>query len=159
MKDTAFEIFKLTKTKQDLDFLDQEIDLISEALFKKEIKEFIKKEIRVSTIEALRKDFPDFETNPLSIKDNLEKIKQEIGKFKILKLTIAFEPTEEILGNILDFVRANFGEQIVLDYEVDKNILGGAVVVYEGFYEDYSLGKVLEETLQTKREEIMGQLA
>lgn len=81
---------------------------------------------------------------------NLKKIKNK----ETVSIVIAIPPTEKINEEISSFVRSEFGEDVVFEISVKPEILGGAILIFEGYYRDYSLATKLDEAFETKREEI-----
>jgi F0F1-type ATP synthase delta subunit len=97
-----------------------------------------------------------FTKNNLDIDDNdtiagfFETLKELLKKFKVIKLVLAFDPTRKTIENIHNFVKDSLGIGYVLDIEVQENILGGAIVMFEGKYNDFSLKKSIEDTFRNK---------
>lgn len=89
------------------------------------------------------------------IKEYLEGLKDEIQRLKTIKLTLAFEPKQPTIDNLFAWTTQNLGSGFILEIAVDKTILGGATVEFEGKYEDLSLKKKVEEVFGRKREELM----
>jgi F0F1-type ATP synthase delta subunit len=93
-------------------------------------------------------------SNQTATKDFLESLKHEIQKLKEINLTLAFEPNQSTIDNLFTWISQNLGDGIVLQINVDKSILGGAIIEYKGKYEDLTLRKKLEEVFGSKRGEI-----
>ena len=70
-------------------------------------------------------------------------------------MSLAIDPTPETIDRLFDWVKKNLGEGIVLDIDKDESILGGAIISFDGIYNDLSLRKTLEGIFQTKKDEIM----
>lgn len=104
--------------------------------------------------EALQKNNIQ-QNNQTAIKAYLKGLKEEIQKLKEIKLTFAFEPSQNSVDKFFDWVYQNLGDGIVLDISLDKSILGGTIIEYEGKYQDLSLRKKMEEVFGEKREEII----
>ena len=68
---------------------------------------------------------------------------------------MAFEPAQNTIENIHEFVSENIGVGYVLDIEKDERALAGSVVIFNGKYNDFTLRKSLEETFKEKREQIL----
>ena len=105
-------------------------------------------------MEAFMKGNISFEDKTM-IKEYLIGLREQLQKFKVLKLSIAFEPREFTIDNLLAWVLKNLGFGIVLDIKTDKTILAGTIIEFEGKYKDLSLKKKLEEVFASKREEII----
>jgi len=97
-----------------------------------------------------------FKKNNLDINDKdafssfLETLKGLIKKFKVVKLVLAFDPAEKTITRIHNFVKEIIGIGYILDIEVSRNVLGGAIVEFDGKYKDFSLRKKIEDTFKTK---------
>ena len=136
-----------------------EIDELLESLFKTQ-NNF---QDSLNTISALDSQMikenllkNGLDTRDLSmIKKYLECLKEEIQKLKIINLTLTYSPSQNSIDAIFSWVAQNLGKGLVLDIKVDKAILGGAIIEFEGKYEDLSLRKRLDELFRVKREEII----
>ena len=71
-----------------------------------------------------------------------------------VNVILAIPATQKINDAISSFVRSEFGEGVVLEISVKPEILGGAILIFEGFYRDYSLLTKLTEAFETKRPDI-----
>lgn len=147
-------ILEKVRTKEEANLLLSEIDLILSTLFtsRKKLEKVLTKEIRLTTYAALRKDFLDKEVSPSKIKELLNELSEKLKKLKILEVTMAFEPTQDIINNIHNWVKENLGDDGILDIKLDKSILGGAIIVFKGLYKDYTLKKQLEGLFKNKRQ-------
>lgn len=157
MKKTAFNIYGLVKTKEEGELLDSEIDLMLDSLFNnsKNFEDLLLKKVRQSTYNAIKPELEQFGTDHTSIKEFLSKIKYQLKKLKVLEISIAFEPTSKLSNDICSWIKENLGEEFVPDIKIDPTILGGAIIVFEGLYKDYTLKKTLQDTFEKKRNEII----
>ena len=78
-----------------------------------------------------------------------------IKKLKVIKLVLAFDPTRITIEKIHNFVKENIGMGYILDIEVYHDVLGGAIVIFNGKYKDFTLKKNLEEVYRLRRSEIL----
>lgn len=82
-------------------------------------------------------------------KDFLLGLKQAILGLKIMKLTIAFKPTQQFLAFISHRIETEVNQHIILDIGYDPTIMGGALIIFEGAYKNLTLprlvGRVFEE--------------
>ncbi len=78
----------------------------------------------------------------LSKEAYLKQLKATLEQLAKVDMTIAFEPTDAFIDEILHFLRGVLGESVVIDLKVDKSLLGGVLVSYKGKYKDFSLLKV-----------------
>lgn len=91
---------------------------------------------------ALQKE--GLENNKNNLKIMIEKIENELKLLKTINLMLSFEPNESIINAIYSWVTKNLGKKIVLNIEVKPEILGGAVISFNGLYSDFSLKRTLE---------------
>ncbi len=129
-------IFSLITTKSDIDTIMGEIDILSDSLFRTGEADFehtLKSKIRLTTAKFFE-----------SRKEELDTIKSQLISARIVKLTLAFEAKTADAEKILAWLRKNIDPNCVLDLAHDKNLLGGAIIEFEGKYIDMSLRKQME---------------
>ena len=83
-------------------------------------------------------------------------LKELLKKLKVIKLVLAFDPTRKTIENIHNFVKNIAGIGYILDIEISEDVLGGAVIIFNGKYYDFTLKKSIEDTFGTKNKEILG---
>lgn len=149
-----FSLLSSVRTKSDLNAAREEIEVIRQAIYKKNYRDFLKKSVRVSTYDYLSSVKFDL----VKIKSLIEDAEKNLDKFKILTLTIAFDPTESFAEKVNFWVKENLGEAVAIDFKKNQGITGGAEVVFEGIYRNYTLGKILEEGLDKEKGAIIGKL-
>jgi len=130
------------KTDKDKDLLLEEIDVLQTGLY--DIKGGFEKalgKVREATANSVREAL---RSGTVEKSQFLEGLEVELEKIGTLKLTLAFEPSEEFIVKLHQWALANINQGIILDFEKDKSLLGGVVIEYAGKYKDCSLKKVLE---------------
>jgi len=153
------ELFSLARTQDEVDLLRQELKLLSDSLFQRQgaFEEVLTKKIRAKTANVVRKIFASAEIN------NKEKFFEEIigsfGQLKQLELIVAFEPREETVERIWEWVAKNMGAGIVLNIRVDPGIGAGTILDYQGVYRNYSLKKLLESVFESQSQTFIKILA
>lgn len=99
-----------------------------------------------------------FSKNNLDINDKnvftgfFETLKELIKKLKIIKLVLAFDPTLKTIENVHNFIKDTVGTGYILDIEVSEEVLGGAIIIFNGKYYDFTLKKKVEEVFKDKNE-------
>jgi len=155
-----FDLITSIKTIQEVSDLSLEIDILMSTFFKSE-KMSLDKAIDAISITNGKKIMEIFEKNSLDLNDKkltsdfLETLKDLIKKFKVIKLVLAFDPTLKTIENIHSFVTNEIGIGYVLDVEVSEGVCGGAIVVFNGKYKDFTLRKSLEEVFANKSLKIL----
>jgi len=89
----------------------------------------------------------------------LQGLIEELSKLKSAKLVLAFEPTEAAVQRYHEFISKEVGEGVVLNISCLPGILGGAIIIFEGKYRDFSLRRVFEEEFRQSRELILKTLS
>ncbi|MEK7502667.1 MAG: F0F1 ATP synthase subunit delta [Patescibacteria group bacterium] len=156
-----YDALRDIKLIEQVEEFSSEIDNILSSLFKvknRNIEEILDKTVGQKTLGIVKKlvqenkiDSSDYN----SLDKLLNGIKQDLKKIRILKMSLAIDPTPETIDRLFDWVKKNLGEGIVLDIDKDESILGGAIISFDGIYNDLSLRKTLEGIFQTKKDEIM----
>ena len=155
-----FDLITSLKTTQEVSGLSLAIDNLMSALFKSQKMSF-EKALGLINEDLASKITQIFLKNNLDMNDKeqvsdfLDTLGDLIKKFKVIKLVLAFDPTRKMIENIHDFVSQNIGIGYILDIEVLESVLGGAVVIFNGQYKDFSLRRTLEETFVNKSGEIL----
>ena len=157
MKDVLiyFDLITSLKTVGEVNDFSSEIDTLMSALFKSR-NSSLEKAFGLISEGTAKKITEIFSKNNFGmddkelIKDFLDTLGSLIKKFKVIKLVLAFDPTRKTIENIHDFVSENIGVGYILDIEVLESVLGGAAVIFNGKYKDYTLRKSLEEVFTNK---------
>lgn len=84
-----------------------------------------------------------------SVQDFLKKIQDTVSNLTIITMIIAFEPSDETLKTLSQWFVFNINKQVLFDIQVDRSIIAGAKITYNGKFKDYSLGPLFA-TLVTK---------
>lgn len=143
------------KTTEDRDLLLSELDLLLKSIYEGSGGSFditLKNKVRSWVAAIILSEIESVEN--LDKKSYLENLKNEVQKIEDMKLGLAYEPSESALERIHDRIVKYSRKQILIDLTTNKNIVGGAVIVYKGKYRDFSMKKVFETEMQNAREEI-----
>lgn len=85
----------------------------------------------------------------------LNEMIEQIKKMKIVRLTLAIQPSDDLLDRISQWVNENLGKNNLIEIDKDEQILGGAILSIDGKYKDFSLKKSLSDIFQTKKAELV----
>lgn len=133
------DFINIISTKHDLNILLAEIDMLSAALFKTNEKAF--NETLENKVRKKVADIILFRVEKGADKKSLlSELNSWARSVPIIELTIAFEPTVKVVERVSQWVRMNVGEAVI-DYKIDRRIMGGAVIVFKGKIIDCSLIK------------------
>lgn len=87
-----------------------------------------------------------------TIQDFLKNVQDTISNIPVMTLTIAFEPNQEILKSLSQWFLFNLNKQIVFDFQIDKKIIAGAAINYDGKFKDYSIKSTFDEIIKKELE-------
>jgi F0F1-type ATP synthase delta subunit len=155
-----FDLITSLRTTQEVASFVSEIDTLALIFFKSE-KVSMEKALNSISTDSAKKIMQVFSKNSLDINDRdvvadfFDILKKLMKKFKVIKLILAFDPTRKTIENIHNFVKDIAGIGYILDIEVEADLLGGAVVIFDGKYYDFTLKKRIEESFRDKREGIV----
>lgn len=135
------DILSTIRTTEEAREFEEEIALLLQSQFKVGKQRFasiLSTEVRATTSSIIAK-------LPVSgRKQFLEDLHKKLQERKVLRLTLAFEPSEAIIEAISAWVRENLGQEWVLSLSCDPSIVGGCVIEKEGKYMDYSVRRKLD---------------
>lgn len=80
----------------------------------------------------------------------LEELQKKLESLPVLKITLAFLPSRKSIERIVNFIRKESGEKIILDIFIDPEIVGGAILEYRGKYLDFSLKNEVKKFFKLK---------
>jgi F0F1-type ATP synthase delta subunit len=83
-----------------------------------------------------------------TLKALLQNMQETVKKLPILSLSIAFEPTEAVLKSFLEWCLFTLNRQVIIDLEVDRNLIAGATINFNGKFKDYSIKPLLTEIIK-----------
>ena len=143
------------RTTDEREKLNEELDLLLESLYREKGAGFestMFSKIRYWVSEIIKSEVSN---NSSEIEIYLKEIISHMGNLKVLSLKLAFEPTDTSIDKFFAFVRKNVGEGIILSFEYDPRLLGGAVITYKGEYRDFSLRRLFENEYKLKEKELL----
>lgn len=68
----------------------------------------------------------------------------EIDNLEIINLTIAIDPTQQLIDTICEWLGKNLSQAPIVDFLVDARIGAGVKIEYKGKYEDLSAQSKIE---------------
>jgi hypothetical protein len=86
-----------------------------------------------------------YEKKVTNLKSFFQSIINDIDNLSVIYISLAFEPSESILKAISQWFVINLGKQILIEYQVDRNLIAGACINYQGKYKDFSIRPVFNE--------------
>jgi hypothetical protein len=159
-------------TKEDLIFFLEEINLVQGLIFKniniplsKRVKGNISEEDKSSSSplakarvsEDFRKELEELEKkkiiskNPEENRIFFENFKKYLQNLPQVKIEMAFQPKKEFVNKIFLWLEKEINQKVVLDLIFNPEIIGGAIIEYQGRQINFSLAKKIDELVSQKQ--------
>lgn len=144
-------ILSKIKTKEDADTLMEEIDVLSSSMYeqKDDFETALNSKIRHWVAELIRQELQKGNGEKEDKEEVLKKIKSELEKIKIIKLSLAYEPSMESLELLSGWVKSNLSNSTVIEIHYRKDLIAGAIVEFEGEYRDFTVSKRLASVIES----------
>lgn len=126
--------------------MNKELDLLKESLYETKGETF-----DVVCNRLIRKRTADLVLKLVLNNDKgevIENLKKELMKIKFVEVTLANDPTYELESNIWNWFNKNVNQNVAIDIKVDPQIIGGAVISFDGKFFDGSVSSHLDNVLR-----------
>lgn len=147
------------RTTEELERVRQGVSVMSSAVYQEgagDIEQLISKSLGLKTSEVL-KPFLKGDKVPKegeALHRFFSELKEKLGSLEIVTLTLAFDPPEGFIRELSGKIRSLTGTQVILDLKVDKHLLGGVMLIYQGRYTDLSLRKRFDLKIPDNHQEL-----
>lgn len=142
-------------TKAQADEFVQSLDDIMDQLFEinfnleKSLTKEFGLEKKDKFINVLR-DIGLTDSSTENLKQLLEQMQVLVKKIPVLSMTIAFEPDDNTLKAFLQWFLFSLNKQVLIDIHVDKSLIAGATLNYNGKFKDYSIKPLFNDIIHKK---------
>src|SRR6185369_5252172 len=119
------DFLSLVRTDSEKRILINEIDTVINSLYSTDtasLKNTLEKDVRSETSSLFQKAYQK-ETNFLGF---LKALRQIILDLKEINITIAIEPSDEIVDTIHSWLETNLGKSLIINFEKNESLIGGA---------------------------------
>ena len=156
-------IVRDVRTKDERDKLHEDMGELEAALFRSNFETFEKVlSARLPERTALvMRDIcarSEFKNNLGALRTFLHDIKNTLDTFLLLKLTLAFKPSEEMINRLYEWTQQNLGLGVALDINYDGSILGGARIIFGGKYKEMTLAQMITDALGKEKIAVLGMI-
>jgi F0F1-type ATP synthase delta subunit len=83
-----------------------------------------------------------------SLKEFFTKMQQQITSLPVLTLTLAFEPNDETMKALAEWFIINMNRQVVFEINLDRSIIAGATISFNGKNLDLSIKDKFTQIVQ-----------
>lgn len=142
-------------TKREAERLLEEIEIIRNGLFEARggaFESLLKNKVRAITAENIRQIFAE---EGVDKKKYLDKVEELVMKMPNVSLILAFEPSEGAVERFYSKISEAAGKPMLLDIVYEPQIIGGAVIIFNGRYRDFSFKKIFEAEFEKGRNKIL----
>lgn len=159
-QDLLNKLYSLIQTTEDVANLNDAVQYAKNNLFKIKNKagvDEISLHLPVKFGMFLKEAVIETKTDPsnlTSLKSLLSAVSESLNTLEEVSLTLAIDPSQKTLDKLSDTLKKTFGINSVMSISIDPDILGGAIVILNGRYLDYSLRKKLNIVFEARKDEI-----
>ncbi|GEM_PF-5910900 len=114
-------------------------------------------------IEKIIKDTP-FEKFATELKElssdsaKLMSLSETLSALSILELDIVFQPTQEAVIKISEWIKKNVGTNVLVDFQHDQELIGGARIIFQGRSREFALLDAIDTLFKEKSEKVLKEL-
>lgn len=124
------------------------LDALQKEIFKKERPplEILTKDVAFPLSDSLIKLAQEYQinlTDPIASDIFFNELREQISQLPLLTITLAHQPTLDLVKQVNDWVIANVKGFAATDFVVDKTLIGGAIIAYKGKTRDHSINKLI----------------
>lgn len=125
----------------------EEIEVLENTKFETEetTEKVLNEQVRVWVADEIRREHKE---EGVKLEEYLAGLKKKLEELELIKITLAYEPSRQDLGEIYFWLKKNSKRSLIIDLGFDERILGGAIVELNGEYRDYSLLKLTETEIE-----------
>ena len=148
------EIYSKIITKESAEILAKELNLVLNSLYlgSREFTSVLKTKVRASLSEYIKAKINQESTD---IEKLLKNMIERIKLIPSVRLVLAYEPSEDALDKFHSIITSACKKPILLDVVYSPDIIGGAIIIYQGRYRDYSFKYLFEKEFEKEKENIM----
>ena len=149
------DFFSMIYTKNDLVLFYKEIDQVIAELFKSSegtehvLGETLSSEKKQKIMAFLKASGIEL-SDQVKVQEQLQIIKELGNLLPVVSLVLAFEPTAKNIRNISLWFNRSLDQKVLLDITLERTIIGGAHISFEGLYHDATLKTTINHLLDTK---------
>ena len=149
-------LLRTIRTKDERDDLHEQIKELEAVLFKadpKGLENVLHSRFSETRAGAMREIIarPEFKDNSAALRVFFQEFKKVLDEVLLLKISMAFTPTEEMFEKLHEWTQKNMGVGVVTDISFDRSMLGGARIIFGGKYKEMTLAQMITDVL--KKEE------
>jgi len=83
--------------------------------------------------------------NPTQAQEFFVQMQKAIQQIPVVHVTMSFQPTIALINTMIRWLSENITSFVILDFDIDRTLIGSAKIQFNGKYKDYSIKKRLAE--------------
>lgn len=146
------DILSQVHTTSEADHFLSQITALSESLFnnktlfKEKLEELFPSELSISIMNGIRESGFNLD-NSIELQHYFENITNFVKQAPVINITIAFRPKQKTTQKIYDWISLRLKRPVLLNIKVEKQIIGGAIIEFNGKYLEYTIHRTLNEII------------
>ena len=140
------QIITKLRTKEDLDLIQVELELLKKSLYQKDANynDVLKNDIRSWVAEIISD-----ESKETGIEKYLNDSEEFLKSVVVLSASISFEPSDVFIDRFSEYVKTNVSKQTVVDFLFNPQLIGGVQLSFKGKYIDLSIRKKITQEFES----------
>ncbi len=157
--DSMMPLLRTIRTKDERDDLQEQVKELEASLFRadpKGLENVLHSRFSEITAAAMREILAraELKDNSAALRAFFQELKTVLDQLVLLKLSLAFKPTEEMFDKLHDWTQKNLGVGVVTDISFDRSMLGGARIIFGGKYKEMTLAQMITDVLKKEEPQI-----
>lgn len=155
-KTRPISLFDFVLTHEDFVLFNQQLDQVIEHVFDTKttpesvLSEYLSHEKKQAVIAFAEEEKLPF-AQPNQMQTVLDRIKERLAEIPIVEMKVAFEPSERLLNQITNWLNDSNNQRVFVKFVVDRSLIAGAVISFNGNIHDYSVKTQIEQLLSAQQ--------
>jgi len=147
-------IYAKIKTKESAEALINELELVLKSLYlgSDEFAFTLRTKVRANLCEYIK---TRLNQENINIENHIKNLIERIRLVPCVRLILAFEPSDDALDRFHSIVISACQKPVFLDVGFSPDIIGGAIIIYQGKYRDLSFKGLFEDEFEKEKENII----
>lgn len=137
------DFLEFVRTDRDRETLVREIDLVINSNYQTKVNNSLEKLVRAETMQL----FEMAKSTEKNFLGFLKSLRQTLLDTRTFDLTLAIDPSEDMVNEIFSWFKTNFKNPPILSFKKKTELIGGAELSYLGKYYSFTLNKILDQEL------------
>lgn len=145
-----FNLLAHIKTKAYAEEVVRKLDELSNSLFNKRVNldqktsELFSFELKEKILAYFAQEQANL-NDPMSFGKFLDKLREYIKNLPIVSISVPIEPNDELAREVSSWFINHFGKNVLIDLVLDKTLVAGTIISFNGVQKDFSMRKELDE--------------